>query len=110
MVFIGVLVAASALIWAVVLWAARLPDHSNRAAVYGLVIGVVGVIPNAAFWTRLPLGFGAGAIDLGRRAQQRADHGAPDQFVSPGQRQSLAGSRSGYGSSRTCSCRTSSPN
>ena len=76
MVFIGVLVAASALIWAVVLWAARRPDHANRAAVYGLVMGVVGVIANAAFWTSLPLVFGAGAVVLGRRAQQRAEHGA----------------------------------
>jgi hypothetical protein len=76
MVFLSAYVVLTVVIWAVVLWAARPPDHDNRAAVSGLVLGILAVLTNVAFWTGLPLVLGVGGVLLGRRATTRAEHGA----------------------------------
>lgn len=75
-VWLGIYAVITVLIWAVVLWAARPPDHANRAAVSGLSMGILAILANVAFWTGLPLVLGVGSVVLARRATIRAEHGA----------------------------------
>jgi hypothetical protein len=67
-VFLAVMLAAGAAVWALALWAGTGTERARRLGPALAAIGMLGVV---VFWTGLPLVLGAAAVLLGRIGRSR---------------------------------------
>lgn len=74
-IYVGVSVAVAAAIWLVAVARPLVRDTGNTPALVGLILGILGVLANVAFWAGFNGFLGAAALVLGIEGARRAGRG-----------------------------------